>query len=164
MIQRKKKVCKTCETEQYLFSQGNCKFCASKTKKKVTYKGRSKAKIEKSKVLVPFFVEAISKAEDNPYCEETGEYISEPSSWNIAHIIPKSSNPEIMTHPLNYMVYSKESHAMFDHLLFSHKLEELEKTFPNSWPIVLDKLKVLMPLITKKNNLFWKLEEYLLGL
>lgn len=32
MIQRKKKICKTCQTEQYLWAYGNCQLCDNKSK------------------------------------------------------------------------------------------------------------------------------------
>lgn len=34
MIQRKKKICKSCGKERYIFSHGNCSYCASKVPKK----------------------------------------------------------------------------------------------------------------------------------
>ena len=35
MIQRKKKICKGCGNEKYIFGKGLCSFCYSKTKKKI---------------------------------------------------------------------------------------------------------------------------------
>lgn len=42
MIQRKKKLCKGCKTEQYLFSHGLCKYCSQKTNNNKTMSKRKR--------------------------------------------------------------------------------------------------------------------------
>lgn len=45
--------------------------------------------------------------EKNPYCWETGAYISKNDYRNAtAHIFPKSIFPSISTHPMNYLILS----------------------------------------------------------
>lgn len=160
MIPRKKKVCTECGQEQYIFSKGRCQMCATRTYKQPK-KTRSKAKTLKSETLTPFFDKAILKAAENPFCAETGEFISDLSRWNISHILPKSRYESIMTNELNYMLYSREAHTEFDHYLDRMDFEGLEKHFPNSWGKVCLKVKELLPLTLEGGNLKDKFEEYL---
>lgn len=155
MIQRKKKICKTCDTEQYLFSRGNCQRCAQKVAPK-TKKNNAK----RTERLSTFFPEAIRRAELNPYSIESGKFISNISHWNIAHILPKRSFKDLMDDQDNWILFTIEEHTDFDHLLDSNRFQDLEVKFPNSWNKIRLKIVELMKKTVTRNNLYWKFEEY----
>lgn len=91
MLQVKKKICKNCNTPQYLWSRGRCKICASiedaSPIKKVSDK--KKASLPKSNELTPYFAYHISQIEKNPYCINCRGRI-QASHFHVCHILPKA--------------------------------------------------------------------------
>jgi hypothetical protein len=75
MIKRKKKTCKTCNKEKYIFSKGNCYECTPKkpirksplkAQKKKAIKQRSKTL---SKRLQKYYILREAYLKDHPVCE-----------------------------------------------------------------------------------------------
>ena len=137
MIQRKKKICKSCGNEDFIFSKGMCKFCASKN-----YKVPSPSvKPKKNKMdLDNFFIQKIEQLIKLGKSEESGKRIPYPTRANVCHILDKSRHPSVAYHPQNYVFLTVDEHSRFDQLLFAHRFEELKKEFPNSWGKVLERL------------------------
>lgn len=137
MIQRKKKICKVCGNEDFIFSKGMCKFCASKN-----YKAPSTTiKPKKNKMdLDNFFIQKIEQLLRLGKSEESGKKIPHPTRANICHILDKSRHKSVAYHPDNYVFLTIDEHSRFDRLLFEHEFAKLQQEFPNSWKIILDRL------------------------
>ena len=110
MIRRKKKICKECKNEDYIFSKGRCKSCAQKSYggikstpkpiKAITAKTAKKKK-ERSKERVPFFKQQIEYIiEKGIKCEECGTPLHGGVD-EVAHILSKSKHPEVETNKDN---------------------------------------------------------------
>lgn len=106
MIQRKKKICKGCNTEQYLFSKGYCQRCAPKKQIKKTNKNAKRNQ--------DFYDKALLESEGKD-CENCGCPIPFPSATNVSHIVTKGSNSFLRSHPLNYFYLCHSCHFTYDH-------------------------------------------------
>ena len=137
MIQRKKKICKSCGNEDFIFSKVMCKFFSIKNYKVPT----TTIKPKKNKMdLDNFFIQKIEQLLKLGKSEESGKVIFSPTRANICHILDKSRHPSVAYHPENYVFLTVDEHSRFDQLLFAHRFEELKKEFPNSWGKVLERL------------------------
>ena len=105
MIQRKKKICKGCETEQYLFSKGYCQRCAPKKQIKKSNKN--------AKRNSDFYEMALSESKER-VCENCDCQIPFPSATNVSHIVTKGSNSFVRSHPLNYFYLCLGCHHVYD--------------------------------------------------
>lgn len=156
----KKKICISCNTEQYIFSRKRCKTCAriedykplKKTAPKKTFK-----KKENSQELDEFFMWHLERA---THSEESGIPLP-PTRANICHILPKSSHKSVASNKDNCIYLTLDEHTKFDNLLFKHKIEELSKEFPKVFPKVCQKLKILLDLSTENTPLKTTLKKYL---
>lgn len=106
MLKQKKKICKSCQTEQFIFSRGRCKSCALKEDYKSIPKQTAKNKIakkEKSDLLKPFFQkhENIIKSK-GLCCENCGDRLVG-SYWECAHILSKSRYKSVMVNDNNIL-------------------------------------------------------------
>ena len=106
MIQRKKKICKGCDTEQYLFSKGYCQRCAPKKQIKKQNKNAKRNQ--------DFYNKALLESEGKK-CEECDCEIPFPSATNVSHIVTKGSNSFVRSHPLNYFYLCHGCHFTYDH-------------------------------------------------
>lgn len=65
------------------------------------------AKYKENTELELWFRRIALEIEKNPYCWETGEYISKNDYRNAtSHIFPKSIFSSVSTHPMNYLILS----------------------------------------------------------
>jgi hypothetical protein len=129
-----------------------------KTYKKIkpfTERGVAKRK-ELRKDFPEFFINAIEKLKLSPFCKESGEYISNISAINCAHIFPKRTYKSVATNFENIILFSWENHAKFDALLDCLDFERLAVEFPNSWPIVLKQVKSILGNVTECGKLHSK--------
>jgi len=132
----KKKICKGCETKQFIFSKGLCSFCAGKNKPysisrstislgknkkpitKQTSKNKEKRKTERAG-YGEFFQKMIQRIIDERICcENCGNQLTGHVS-ECAHIVSKSKHPEVATVEDNILflcgLFSDNScHANFD--------------------------------------------------
>lgn len=161
MIQRKKKVCKSCGEEKYIFSHGRCQECARIEDYKPLKNSQSKNKKEKSLVLTDFFNTFVS--ENKAMCQETKKSLSGFSRVNVCHIFPKRKYESVMTNTNNIMIYSLEMHTIFDNHLDKMEFDKLEEKFPNSWKEVCEKVSKMLEQgeILEQGNLKYKFENYL---
>lgn len=91
--------------------------------------------------------------------EESGAKISEPTRANICHILPKSTHPSVQANLDNFVYLTFSEHERFDQLLFKHEFETIQAEFPNSWKIILSRLKKVIPLCYEKTRLYFKLKK-----
>lgn len=169
----KKKICKVCETEQYLFSRGRCKSCTAREdfkplkrteiiKKpyvipKQTQRNKDKRKVS-SEIRNVYFEHHISLCRVS---EESGTYIPEPWRGNICHLFDKGRHPSLQGNLDNCIYLTLDEHTEFDRLLYSHEFEALELKFSQSWEKTCEKFKALLPLCLEKTKFYFKVEEYL---
>jgi hypothetical protein len=169
MIQQKKKVCKNCQTEQFIFSKGRCRQCtiienakgAMKVVRKYITKQTDKNKLHRksqSAIREAYFSYHMERCK---FSEESGVNINNPTRANIAHIIDKGRHKSVQSHLDNFIYLTIQQHTDFDKLLFENNFEALEKNFPNSWSIALERLKIVLPECLEKTKFIIKLEKYL---
>ena len=144
MIQKKKKNCKNCKTEQFIWKAGLCKSCSSilNPPKKISYKS-AKQKIkdiekkERTKKLHEWFLELFDKHclqdEFGKYviCFETGKKLYEQYyKFNTSiyhHILEKSKFSEFEFEEWNIIFLSPEVHAQV-HTDINKTLKVKQKT------------------------------------
>ena len=110
MIERKKKICKECGNEDYIWSKGRCKKCASRSYKKL---GASKNVKEKIDLDTRFYEEIWS--ERPHYCEECDKYLG--NKWErymFSHILSKGSQPKLRHVKENINVLCFECHQKWE--------------------------------------------------
>lgn len=180
-MKQKKKICKKCGEEKYIFSKGLCQWCASKNFKSLTdisqlnqksvLKSSGKrikqvtekqiekkqAQREKRSVYFDYHIKLCT------HSEESGKPISNPNRSNVCHLLPKSSHPSLEDNLENYVYLTFKEHERFDFLLFSHRFEELEKEYVKSFPKVLLRLKKCLSLSEETTQLSIALKKYIDG-
>ena len=110
MLPRKKKICKECGKQDYIFSKGRCKYCASKSYKKP---GPSKNAKEKIDLDTAFYKELWS--ERFHHCEECGKDLG--SKWErymFSHILSKGSQPKLRHNKDNVNILCLECHQRWE--------------------------------------------------
>ena len=159
MIPLKKKICIVCNNEEYIFSKGRCKKCASKDYKipKISPK-KQKEKKAQSNIRDVYFSYHIEKCRKS---EESGAVIYEPNRCNICHILPKRTYKSVQGHFDNYVYLTLDEHTRFDKLLDEMEFEQLKKEFPVAIIIVYLRFKKLVPFVTEtEGKLFNKLKAF----
>lgn len=144
----KNKKCTECGREdQPWFSRKRCRNCAQKGYKKPAKKTNSVASVKKQQKkseLTEFFERVIGSLGDSQRCTETHQAINSIGRVNIAHIFPKRTYESVMCSDNNFIVLSWQAHTDFDGYLDRMDLEGLERNFPNSWPLVLEKVGTMI--------------------
>lgn len=154
----KKKVCKSCKKEEFIFSKNRCKRCAtmedskplqrSSIKKKAykmpqqTQKNKDKRK-ESRAGYGDFFVRHINIIlNEHKSCENCGSRL-QGIAGEVCHILSKSKSPEVSTNDDNvlYMcLYGSGCHSEFDNTLEKRgKMRVFKKA--------LEKFKILEPIL-----------------
>ena len=160
----KNKKCIECGREdQPWFSKKRCKFCAQKSYKSPSKNTKSKASMEKQvkRDRLTEFFDSVSEMGLENRCEETGVSIGQISRVNIAHILPKRKYESVMCSKNNFIILSWQAHTDFDGYLDRVDLEGLESNFPNTWPKVLAKVKLMIESgeVKEGGKLIWAFEE-----
>lgn len=124
--------------------------------KKVTDKTRAKNKIRKEKLDV--YYETLM--ENCFFCAETKKRIT-PSRMSICHIFPKRTYKSIEADLDNHIYLQPSLHSRLDVLLDTLNLAQIEKEFPNSWGLICERVKRLLPKITEKKRLLITFQDYL---
>jgi len=124
MIQRKKKLCKGCNKEKYIFSKGYCQSCVPKKPlKKITERGieKKKKKASLTKQLFDFYLSLWDERADkngNVTCFETDILMSGTIYRNniccYSHQIPKSTHPEMAFNKKNVLIVLPDVHANWE--------------------------------------------------
>jgi hypothetical protein len=132
-IPQKKKTCKACGKERYIFSKGRCKECSNKeyaakrqaklkekmssgkTKKPKTVTKRHKEAKDAERVAMRAFWETKRDVQGFAYCAECGCNLGgEFNPYNVAHIISKGSNPAFRCDMRNFILLCADHHNEFD--------------------------------------------------
>lgn len=146
MLKQKKKKCKTCNRETYIFSKGDCKVCAVKRySKKTAVKTQNRRDFFKSNVG------------GKGYCIESGTLISPITVWNLCHIFPKRIYKSIETNEYNIILLTAEMHAKLDGYLDSMDLDGLKKNMPKSYDFIIANFEILEPLIEERSGKLFNL-------
>ena len=114
--------------------------------------------------LVEFFETNLQKLILHPYSELSGDYIANPSKFNICHILPKRKSggfPSIASDLRNCIFLTTSEHTTYDRLLDSCEFDELTSFFGNKADVFWSKIKRSLSLATERNTLRRKLEAYL---
>jgi hypothetical protein len=108
MITRKKKICKGCNKEKYIWSSGRCKPCSVKQKKKV----KKENGIDPTNSQYLMFLKIWE--ESNKASEISGAALVGPEHrdfvWQFEHILPKGRYPELKFNEKNIMLITKNEH------------------------------------------------------
>ena len=118
MIKQKKKVCKVCNTEQFIFSKKMCKSCSLKSGKRLRQVSDKqlvkieKEKLERSEMLLvfeQFYEKHITKS-----CGECGKSITELRTYNVHHLLEKRNYPEFKFDTDNLMLLCGDCHSTYE--------------------------------------------------
>lgn len=150
MITRKKKICKECGQETFIFSKGRCKNCSMKDY------GRIKKKpAKKDENLEQFFDKHLQLLQQKPYCIETNKLLTL-GKIHIAHLLPKRNHKSVATSDNNVVYVSWEVHQDFDRLLDQHRFQDIKNKYPIIWKSLLN----VLPLCTEQTKLVKALKQY----
>ena len=103
-------ICKECGKEDYIWSKGRCKPCASKSYKKL---GPSKKAKDKIDLDTKFYEEIWS--EKPHYCEECDKDLGK--NWErymFSHILSKGSQPKLRHNKDNINILCLECHQKWE--------------------------------------------------
>ena len=167
MIQQKKKICKNCQTEQYIFSKGRCQRCATIEDSKPLKRGTTiKKQTDKNKAIrksqsairdryFDFHI-SLCKASD-----ESGVPIPNPTRANICHLFDKARHPSVQANIYNCVYLTLDEHTRFDQLLYQHEFDKLEQEFPNAWEKAKRAMVMVSYAVTERTKFFIKFEEWM---
>lgn len=170
-ITPKKKICCECGKEAYIVSKGRCGYCASKTYKRLTpkpletksslklgkgFKSHKKHRdsVKEKRTGLPEFFQKYSEKAKGRCCQECSKPLQGGTTTEIAHILSKSSFPEVCTNENNFLYLCTGCHNTFD----NGRVEDMA-VFNEAK----DKVKLLVPLIglyKKEIEKFLTFEEY----
>lgn len=166
-IKLKKKQCVICGDETYIFSKHRCKPCAQKqdakplvttgktsetSEEKVTTTPKKKSK-PKKKDLESYFEKHIEILHRFRRSEESGLSIPYPTKVNICHLFPKRNHQSVASHEMNCIYLTLDEHTTLDNrYLDRHDFEGLKKAFPNSFKLIIERMRIVRAEITEKTN------------
>jgi hypothetical protein len=167
MIQQKKKICKNCQTEQYIFSKGRCQRCATiedskplkrgSTIKKQTDKNKANRKSQ-SAIRDVYFDYHIRNCRSS---EHSGTIIFFPTRANCCHLFDKARHPSVQGNLINCVYLTLDEHTRFDQLLYSNEFDKLEEEFPNAWKSASGRMVLLLPEVKEETKFKNKFEEWI---
>lgn len=165
-----------CNIQQAILSKGLCNYHRNMQRqadgslpkytnkiKQISTK-RKLARKEERGCLKGFFDYHIRMLEKNPYSEESGDRIYEPSVMHVAHLLPKRKQggfPSVQCNIDNIIYLLLSEHSRMDKLLDERRYTELEKEFPNSIKKIRNRMKKVLSLCTERNKTYFALTEYL---
>lgn len=150
--------CKECDRNA--FSKGLCQIHQPKKSIKQSRESSQNTKLEKQDKRNNYFEYHLERCVRS---SESFKQIIEPTRANICHLIDKGRHESLQDNVENCIYLTWEEHTRFDELLFSHRFEDIEKEFKNSWPKTCISYKKLLPLC-EENTVFTRaLEKYLNG-
>jgi hypothetical protein len=177
MIQRKKKICKDCKTEQYLFSHGRCKKCFQswcystpegqeylnrvclKAKNKVRIEGKKETQEKKvelmscdeyrKKYVQPIFNEIARLIDYGQPCIATGKF---GGKLNGGHFHSVGSNRTLAFHLHNIHLQSEHSNSYKGGDNNRYR-EGLVREYGQKYADYVDSLKSIQPIKLSKSDL-----------
>lgn len=141
MIQRKKKTCKGCNRDSYIYAKGLCGICYSKERSK-EYRKREIAKARSGDILdraaLQKFYRNYWEEHTERICYECGCNLYKYHSWHILHIIPKRLWKkylpiDIVFNPENIRYGCLTCHDNFDNGGVSPNLNNLKNKLEQQW-------------------------------
>ena len=156
MIKTKK--CKECDRPA--FSKGLCQMHQPKKGIKQSREITKEKTAEKQEKRNGYFEYHIEKCTRS---EESFKQISNPTRANICHLIDKGRHPSLEDNLDNCIYLTFTEHERYDSLLFSHRFEDLEKEFKNSWSKSCEKYKKLLDKCAENTVFTRALKKYLYG-
>jgi hypothetical protein len=167
MIQQKKKICKSCGTEQFIFSKNRCQRCATiedskplkrgSTINKQTEKNKSYRKSQYA-IRDTYFEYHIANCRGS---EHSGVSILFPTRANCCHLFDKARHSSVQANLINCVYLTLDEHTRFDQLLYSHEFDKLEEEFPNAWASAKGRMKLLLPEVKEETKFKNKFEEWI---
>jgi hypothetical protein len=155
-IKQKKKTCVICGDETYIFSKHRCKPCAMKqdakpiSRSNITIKSKPKPK---NKELSTFFEQQIEILSKFRRSEESGLSIPYPTNVNICHLFPKRTHKSVEAHSMNCIFLTWDEHTKLDkQYLDVNDFAGLEKAFPNSWKLIVERMRIVRASVTEKTK------------
>ena len=147
---KKEKICTGCGRSVLSFwKKGLCKFCASKTHKKLSSKP-SKYKAEIRDEMEEYFSYHIGRCYRS---ENSNEIIYSPNRSNICHIFPKSKYKSVRSLKENCVYLTIEEHTLFDNLLDRGKFDEIQEKFSAQFLEVLrERINKILPLVEENGR------------
>lgn len=138
MIQHKKKICKSCKKEVYIFSKGRCKYCTAKETLNSAEKKTKAKKVTGEKELF----EKIWKSRPHR-CFVTGKKIAYPTASVFAHVLSKAQNkfPDYKLNPDNIVLLLPEVHRLYD---FGSKEQRENYGYSEGWARLYEKREHLI--------------------
>jgi len=109
--------------------------------------------------MADFFKEIY--ATHNPVCQESGRNLVSFSNFNMCHIFPKRKFLSVATDPRNIIVLELNYHTKLDNYLDKMDLASVEEHFPNSWPLIKERVLEMWESITEEGKLKAIFREYL---
>ena len=125
MIERKKKICKTCNEPKFIWAHGNCKYCAAKKNppKKLGHSKQRRTVVEKDTELYNEIWKERADASGDHWCEECllqhGKKIRSylPDPWNRAyfsHNLTKGAHPALRRVKENFSLLHQKCHNKWE--------------------------------------------------
>ena len=165
-IKLKKKRCCICEEETYTFSKNRCKSCsqkqdALKKKKEEDLQDKKPTPImpsprkskPKNKELESYFEKHIEILHKFRRSEESGLSIPYPTKVNICHLFSKRNHQSVASNEMNCIYLTLDEHTSLDNrYLDRHDFEGLKKAFPNSFKLIIERMRIVRAEITEKTN------------
>lgn len=167
MLQQKKKVCKNCHTEQYIFSKGRCQKCATIEDSKPLKRGSIiKKQTDKNKtyrksqsairdIYFDFHIQNCKRS------EQSGSPIYSPTRANCCHLFDKARHPSVQGNLKNFVYLTLDEHTRFDQLLYSHEFEKLSTEFQNAWDIAAERMISILSEVEEETKFKNKFEQWI---
>ena len=87
------------------------------------------------------------------FSEESGESIPYPSNLNICHLFPKRNHKSVQAHETNCIYLTWDEHSKLDNqYLDRHDFSGLEKAFPNSFKLIVERMRIVRASVTEKTK------------
>lgn len=140
-IKQNKRECNECGEVDYIFSRGRCKRCAY-----ISYGSISRGNRKIKPNRANFFKEQIDIIQNtNSGCQECNKPLSG-RTYEVCHILDKSSYPSVGEEPSNIMFYCSDCHNEFD----GYPLERHKRM--KSFPTVLKRFKLFKGQVPEKEK------------
>ncbi len=124
MITPKKKICKGCGDEDFIWARGMCKKCASKNPKPKKTNIRETPKKEKVKPTGELALfQAIWNTRPH-FCTLCNEPLGEFSVWYFSHILPKSTFKRFRLYEKNIVLKCAAHHHDYETKAYSDLIKD----------------------------------------
>lgn len=156
-IKTKKKKCVICGEETIIWSKHRCKACTMKQDAKPLTRSTTatikKTPKPKNKQLETYFEKHIEELYKFKVSEESGQRIPYPTKVNICHLFPKRNHKSVESHDQNCIYLTWDEHTKLDSTyLDKHNFAGLKEGFPNSWELIIRRMRIVRLGITEKTN------------